>query len=643
MAEQMTRIMIADDDQVFREALADLVSGQSHLELVGAAVDHPDAIRLAVSARPQVALLDARMPGGIATTTVRAIRDQAPNVEVLVLSAYEDAESALELLDAGVAGYLVKGVADEEILQAVARAVRGQLSISTSLAIECMRLVRGRVESGRKAHAAALHDDSMLRQVLDRVPFAVLLVAKDGRVVLANARVQALVGRRRTELVGEHITTVVPQFQPDEPANESIGRILNRKPPDGDVPEARFTTTARHKDGADLPVEVSVSQLSLGLNVAAVFLRDINESLAAEGRHHRLFLSAPDATVVVDSNGTIQQVNAAAERLFGFLAAELVDRSVDILLPGHPVAYRRKSDEIPARLGGPAIGEGPELVGRRRDGTEFPVDMSIARILTGEGQQVMLAIRDMTKLVEARAALEGTIEELRSTGRQQRNTIVELIRAQERERMGVAAGIHDDSLQVVTAAALRLQQLRRRLHDPEDLKILSKLDETIMLAAERLRRMIFDFRPPPALEQDGLVAALSVYLDQLQSDTGLSYQLEADIVAEPPEEAGVVIYRIAQEALMNVRKHARASRVRVRLSQVDDGYLTEIGDDGVGFDPLQEEPGSGHLGLTLMRDRAEVVGGWCRITGVPGVGTTVEVWIPEGAAVAPRGQRVQPE
>src|SRR5258707_2356513 len=195
--------------------------------------------------------------------------------------------------------------------------------------------------------------------------------------------------------------------------------------------------------------------------------------------------------------------------------------------------------------------------------------MSIGRVLTYEGQQVVLAIRDMTKAVEARAALERSIEELRSTDRQQRNTIVELIRAQERERMGVAAGIHDDSLQVITAAALRLQQLRRRLHDPEDLKILSKLDETIMLAAQRLRKMIFDFRPPPALEQDGLVAALSVYLDQLQTDTGLPYQLDADIMTEPPEQARVVIYRIAQEALMNIRKHAHASRIRVRLSQVD--------------------------------------------------------------------------
>jgi PAS domain S-box-containing protein len=374
-----------------------------------------------------------------------------------------------------------------------------------------------------------------------------------------------------------------------------------------------------------------------------VFLHHLDESLAAESGYQALFQSAPDATVVIDPGGTIQQANAAAERLFGYLTAELVGRPVDILLPDHPVVYRRQSDEIPVRLGGPVLGDGLELVGRRRDGTEFPVDVSIGRARTSEGQQVILAIRDNTKTVDAWTALERSADDLRSTSRQQRNTIVELIRAQERERMGVAAGIHDDSLQVITAAALRLQQLRRRLHDPEDLKILSKLDETIMLAANRLRRMIFDFRPPPALERDGLVAALSVYLDQLQSDTGISYQIEVDVSAEPTEEARVVIYRIAQEALMNVRKHAQASRIRVRLSQVEEGYLTEISDDGVGFDPRTEEQISGHLGLTLMRDRAEIVGGWCRVARGADGGTTVEIWIPQGAEVATGGQGEQPE
>jgi PAS domain S-box-containing protein len=627
MAEPTTRVMIADDDEVFRDALADLISGQQNLELVGAAVDHADAIQLAGSTGPQVVMLDARMPGGNAPATIRTIREQISGVEVLVLSAYADAESAIELLNAGAAGYLVKGVADREILQAIARASRGQLSMSTALAMECVQLLRGRVEDGRRAQAASLHDVNVLMQLLDRVDSAVLLVARGGRIEVANVRVQQLFGYRRGELVGEHITAVVPQFQPGEPADESIRELLNRESGEQDVPGWRFAAVANLKGGATLPVEISVSRLSLGLTGAAVFVRDMSESLAAESRYQQLFAGSPDATVVIEPHGTIQQVNAATERMFGVANSDVVGRAVDTLLPGRPVIYRRDSDELPVRLGN-AAAEGPELVGRRPDGTQFPVDMTVGRVDTAEGRRVILSIRDATEIVAARAALKRTVDALRATGQQSRDTIVELIRAQESERMRVAVGIHDDSLQVITAAALRLQQLRRRLHDPEDLKILSKLDETVQLAAERLRNMIFDFRPP-ALEEDGLVAALSAYLDQVQTDTGTSYELEYEIAGDPPEETRVAIYRIAQEALMNVRKHARARRVRVRLSEVDDGYLTEIVDDGIGSDTLVAEDDSfGHLGLTLMRDRAETVGGWFQVASTPGEGTTVTFWLP---------------
>ena len=98
MAEPRTRVMIVDDDHTFRDVLAEIISGQPGFELAGQGVDHPDAVRLAGRIRPQVVVLDSRMPGGDAPTTVRAIRDNDPNVEIVVLSAYEDAASAVELL-----------------------------------------------------------------------------------------------------------------------------------------------------------------------------------------------------------------------------------------------------------------------------------------------------------------------------------------------------------------------------------------------------------------------------------------------------------------------------------------------------------------------------------------------------------------
>src|SRR5690606_20116853 len=129
-------------------------------------------------------------------------------------------------------------------------------------------------------------------------------------------------------------------------------------------------------------------------------------------------------------------------------------------------------------------------------GSELPIDLSVSRIETDAGPRVILTARDMTEIAGARDVLEHSLEALREAGQEQRGLVEDLVRAQERERARIAAGIHDDSLQVLTAASLRVQQLRRRLSDPEHLKVLSKVEETLKLAGDRLRRMIFDFRPP---------------------------------------------------------------------------------------------------------------------------------------------------
>jgi PAS domain S-box-containing protein len=626
--------MIADDDRALRDALADLIASQPDLELVGEAVSHPDVVRLAIRDHPRVVVLDVRMPGGTALATIRAIQDRTPTTAILVLSAYEDPASAVEVLGAGASGYLVKGIADEEIVEAIHRAARGQVSLSLPLAKECLQVLRRDLEAERRSGAVTLQNANVLRQLLDRIRAAALLVGPNGAVELINAPVAQMFGYRRNEVVGEPLTKLVPVSGHGEPVDELIYRLLSREPSGENGPEAHFTATGRRKDGSSFPLELSASLMPHGQRGVAVLLRDISDVSPVGARYQQLFEAAPDATVIVDSTGTIKLVSAAAEQLFGYPREDLLEQSVDILLPDHPVAiYRKDTDEVPPGAEPPLPPAGLELVGRRRDGSDVTVDVGIGRIRTDAGVQVILSIRDMTETAGSRAVLEKSVEVLRAAGQDHRNVLVDLVGAQERERLRIAAGIHDDSLQVITAAALRLQQLRRRLHDPDDLRVLAKLEDSVRLAADRLRRLIFDFRPP-ALEHEGLVAALKAYLDQLRAETGVSYDLDNRLEVEPPTETRVLIYRIAQDALMNIRVHARASRVQVRLTGVDDGCLVEIIDDGVGYNPLEAETQPGHLGLTLMRDRAEIAGGWCRVESAPGSGTTVEFWLPREAGLA---------
>jgi signal transduction histidine kinase len=204
--------------------------------------------------------------------------------------------------------------------------------------------------------------------------------------------------------------------------------------------------------------------------------------------------------------------------------------------------------------------------------------------------------------------------------------LVDLIGEMERERARIAAGIHDDSLQVITAAMLRLQQLRHRLRDPEALVMLGRLEESISLAADRLRRLIFDFRPT-ALERSGLSAAVRETMARMRDDYGLEVVLRDDLPAQPPMPVRVLLFRIAQEALANVVQHAQASRVEVTLAARGGGYLVSVADDGVGVSGPAKP---GHLGITLMSERAEFACGWFRMDSKPGAGTTVTAWIPAG-------------
>jgi len=185
---------------------------------------------------------------------------------------------------------------------------------------------------------------------------------------------------------------------------------------------------------------------------------------------------------------------------------------------------------------------------------------------------------------------------------------------------------------------MRLQLIRKQVEDPEVRASLDKLLESIRGSIFSLRHMIFQLHPS-VLEHEGLAPALREHMARLEGE--LEFELEDDLGEEPSGETRIQLFRIAQEALGNVRKHARAGRVDVHLSQEDGGYKVQVRDDGVGFSPpqlLRSAPG--HLGLSSMRERAEMAGGWCKVHSLPGCGTTVEFWLP--ASGSSSADRIEP-
>jgi PAS domain S-box-containing protein len=202
-------------------------------------------------------------------------------------------------------------------------------------------------------------------------------------------------------------------------------------------------------------------------------------------------------------------------------------------------------------------------------------------------------------------------EHHRRQARAHARLVQQLVEAQEAERARMARVIHDDAIQVLTAIGLRVELLAGDLREGAEDATLRATNEAVRRAIERLRSVLVELEPP-ALDREGLVGAILPLLREM-----------------PPNTIRLVAYRVAQEAILNVRKHSRARNVSIRFETSEGGLLVTIQDDGVGFDPSKPDPiPLGNRGLNSMRDRAEAAGGLTVVDSLPGHGTTVRLWLP---------------
>lgn len=265
---------------------------------------------------------------------------------------------------------------------------------------------------------------------------------------------------------------------------------------------------------------------------------------------------------------------------------------------------------------------------RRPDGGErFVREQGRVDAPDRPARRVVGTVLDVTDLRRAEQELAASLERLRRTDAERRRLLGHLIRAREEERSRIAADIHDDPLQKVAALKLRVGLLRELASSPRQVEQIDVVEATIGQVIASLRNLLFDLRPR-TLDRDGLAATLRELLHRIRDETSLTSVVHDEMEAEPPPESRVVCYRIAQEAIANVRKHARASFVEIHLRSEGSGTRVRIRDDGRGFDPERISLRPGHLGLPDMRERAELAGGWLRVTSAPGAGTVVEYWIP---------------
>lgn len=391
--------------------------------------------------------------------------------------------------------------------------------------------------------------------------------------------------------------------------------------------------------------------LSALLHVGAQAIKSVEvRRRNADALFRTLVESAPDAVALVDRSGVIHLVNAQAERMFGYERGALLGQPIELLIPERfqraHTEHRRGYAAAPRPR---AMGSGLDLHGRRHDGTEFAVEISLSPVDTEEGLHVASIIRDVSERKEAESALARTAQDLARSNREledltsnmraakQRLRALShrLLELQEAERRHLARELHDQLGGSITAIKLNLEAA---LHFPDR----PGLDEHLREAVSLLERLLSDVRSlslqlrPALLDELGLDAAIRSLVEQQAGRAGLTFRFEA---LRPPgrldNDLEAACFRVAQEAVSNALRHSQAKSLQVALWIEGEQLHLVVSDDGTGFDldevhrRVDSSPG---FGLVSMQERALLAGGQLTIRTRPGAGTEVHAVFPTSPA-----------
>jgi two-component system, NarL family, sensor histidine kinase UhpB len=342
-----------------------------------------------------------------------------------------------------------------------------------------------------------------------------------------------------------------------------------------------------------------------------------------------IFQHAPIGLAITDQSARFVHVNAFFEAMLGYSVKEL--RRLTGWDVTHPDDHARNSVLRADLLAGNITEFTHEKRYRRKDGEVIWVKNTVTGIggTGGLPRYTLALVEDITQRRRADEAIRENAVQLHALSRR-------LVDLQEAERRDIARELHDQVGQTLTALHINLELIRARLQVHGDAVMLDRTEDSLGLiqsAFASVRNVMYDLRPP-LLDEYGVISSLQWYAEIFSKRFGLAVEVRGEDAPRPLPEVELALFRIAQEALNNVARHARAAKVVVELGRAEGEVSLTIVDDGAGIAP---DPSSGErpgYGLINMRERAEAVGGTFDVAFTAGAGARVTVKIPRSP---PRG------